>query len=395
MKSVLKKGYLLGLLLWIFLVIGIVSITNWLTINTKSDDSEQKVILHSLYLSGNVDDEVLIWTTSGMENLNVFNWLSVWWDVEWTYSTIGWGLNNKISSSAFWWGVWWWTNNEVRNWDNSVVGGGLSNKVAWGNSVVVWWSNNTSFEGWIVLWWSWNSAYNNWVVLGGYWNRANWENSLVLWSGSEWLANSFAWNSAPQSNMARINADSWVLVWTYNPIDGVSLVVNWPVKLGSGSNVPWAINLNSSWCIMIYDGEISHALGRSSKSVCGVASWCQFGRTFLQNWDIVTGYDVSYASSCNLHTIRVKCENWRLKEVQWLWHWDIYPYCYDVSTKNWPRERCDANGDWTTYYPHDFGNLVYVCARDRVCLIPSCDFNWDGECNIGDDNDYNKNNRCL
>ena len=62
MKSILKKGYSLGLLLlWMFFVIWFISIANGsiTIIKTAPDDSEHKVVLHSLYLSGD-SEEILL-----------------------------------------------------------------------------------------------------------------------------------------------------------------------------------------------------------------------------------------------------------------------------------------------------------------------------------------------
>ncbi len=322
MKSVLEKGYLLGLsLLWIFLIVGIVSVVNWLTIKTSPEEFEHKIMLHSLYLSGN-SNEVLMWTTSEEVNLKISNWLSVWWKVEWSMSSIGWGSGNNVSSSI-WWGIWWWKKNRVK-WHYSAIGGWENNVTNWDNSVVIWWYRNKVFSGWIVLWWQ-ESQPTNGAVLGWSGNKAM-INSLVLGQGAEWEANSFAWNGKAGLNTAMINADSWVLIWTAYPINGVSLVVSWSVKLGNGSDVVWAIKYNNSWCIVMYDGYTSHALGRSSKSVCEEGSWCQFGSALLQNGDIVTGYTVPYSTGCSTKIkTGVQCNNWNFSQ-------QIYPYCYNISS---------------------------------------------------------------
>ena len=164
MKSVLKKSYLLGLsLLWIFLIVGFVSIVNWLIIKTTPEESEHRVMLHSLYLDGDVD-EVLIWTTTDVESLNILNWLSVWWDMKWKLGSIGWGSGNEILSSSYWWGIWWWNSNRINGWKYVVIGGWESNRAQWDNSVVVWWYNWKSENWWVVLWWLNGMGKRWWVV---------------------------------------------------------------------------------------------------------------------------------------------------------------------------------------------------------------------------------------
>ena len=329
MKSVLKKSYLLGLLLlWIFLIVGFISITNWnwnVIINTAPDDSEHRVMLHSLYLKEDVDDAFMR-TDTGEKNLKVLDWLAVWGTVSLgSMSSIVWWTGNKITS-AIWWGIWWWITNFVNLWSYSVIGGGNINKTYGDNSVAVWGYNWTARNGWVVLWWENGSGGIRWVVLGGSSNTA-WENSLAFWKNARWEKNSFAWNDKAEANTARINADSWVLIWTYNPIDGVSLVVSWSVKLGSGKAGRWAINYNGNWCITMYDWKNSHVLGKKSSKEpsCGVSSWCKFGGVLLQNWDVVTGYTVSYSTNCNEKRVKITCENWNLL-------WWLYPYCYDISS---------------------------------------------------------------
>ena len=299
-------------------------------------------------------------------------------------SSVGWWMDNKVKIWALGWGIWWWLNNSIRSF-YTVIGGGSSNSTTWYNSVVVGWDTNKAYSWWVVLWWKLNRAYSWWVVLWWLSNNAKWENSLVLWRYAKWHENSFAWSGEAQPNMARINADSGVLIWTVTPVDGVSLVINWSIKLSKWSDITWAITMNDSWCMTVYDWKSAHALG-SSESVCGVASWCQFGSTLLQNWDVVTGYDVSYATNCDVRTVQVKCENWRLKEVQGLWKGGVYPYCYNTSSMG--RGNLDVDGNGIVYYAQDFG-LVNSCGVASKCLVPSCDVNWDGWCNVSDVNYYN------
>ena len=373
MKSVVKKSRLLLLSLIWFLVIWFVSVAVWITIiNTSPDDSEHKVTLHSLFLEGNVTNEDLIGVESGKENLDINNWLIVGTgNMQWQgeLSSIWWWSDNAIWS-IHGWGIWWWKTNTVSGWYYSVIGGGADNQTNWSNSVVVWWKTNKVFNGWIVLWWMSNTG-TNWIVLGGYKNQAM-VNSLVLWKKATWNANSFAWNSQAEPSSARIKADSWALIWTYNAVNGVSLVVNWSVKLDDGSDIEWAIRLNRSWCLTMYDGH-THVLGKSSKSVCGVASWCQFGSTLLQDWDIVTGYIVSYSTNCSGQRTQVQCNHWELSRP-------VYPYCYNIDSNpvrnGGGRNRCDINGDWGIEI--DDLNMIINCVHLGVCSN-NWDLNEDGK----------------
>lgn len=336
MKFIMKKSYLLFLsLLWLFLMVWIVSITNWILtkIETNLDEAdEHKVILHSLYLSGEKDDEVLMGTITGVDSLNLFNWLVVvTGDDIWggKFSTIGWWLNNKIYSSVIGWGIWWWTMNIIESWVESAIGGGSDNKANWIGSMIVWGQGCYVDSWWIVLWWSYNHAFEGGVVLWGSGNVAR-RNSLILWQNASWWDGSFAWNAEANNGAARINADSWVLIWTYGPINGVSLVVGWSVKLSNGNDVAWAIRFNGSWCLTVYDGSNSHILGKSSESNCAVESWCQFGWVLIQNGDFVTGYSVSYSTDCSAALITgIVCEDWLLS---WWSESTIYPYCYGIDS---------------------------------------------------------------
>ena len=397
MKSILKKGYSLGLLLlWIFFVVWFISIVNGSVtiVKTAPDDSEHKVVLHSLYLSGS-SNEVLLWTTTGVESLGVYNWLIVSsggnvGDV--ALSSVGWWDANSIVAWAFWWGIWWWYNNEIGSF-YTAIGGWESNKTDWYNSVVVGWISNNAYIGWVVLWWNSNNAYTGWVVLWWRNNRTKWENSLVLWRVAQWFENSFAWNGVAHPNTARINADSGVLIWTVNPIDGVSLVVNWSIKLNKWSDITWAITMNDSWCITVYDWKNVHALG-SSESACGVASWCQFGSTLLQNWDVVTGYVRPYDYSCSDSEVNVVCENWKISlpgdEI------NIYPYCYEISSDFGGGEIsysniCDINSDGI-FDITDIVSYNFTYCRNLIMnwweYDAHCDINWDGYLELPDLNSY-------
>jgi len=392
MKSILKKCYSLGLLLlWMFLVIWFISMANWsiTIINTAPDDSEHKVTLHSLYLSGN-SDEILLWTTTGMESLRVFNWLiassggDIWGA---TLSSDVWWFTNKMIGGGFWLGIWWFFN-KVKNWLYAAIGGGDNNMAIWKNSVIVWWSQGKAYTGWVVLWWLYNEA-GGWVILWWRRSQATWENSLVLWYAAKWHENSFARSGEAQPNKARINANSGVLIWTVNPIDGVSLVVSWSVKLSKWTNITWSITLNDSWCITVYDWKSSHALGNSSESTCGVASWCQFGSTFLQNWDVVTGYMVSYDNDCGFWQLSAKCDNWKIKSEKAGWYWAIYPYCYNVDNPNIKGvtlTKWDVNGDGVVMLAQDCMAINdYILGHIDRCP-PSCDLNGDGQINNADIN---------
>ena len=337
MKHILKKTCLLWLsLLFIFSIvwfIGVTNLVNWengVTINTNPTSDLHRPSLYSLFLSGDVSQS---WMASLSNNfLSVLNWLIVWdknnANDELNYVFIGWGIDNSVKSDYawIWWGsgnsvsgqwgaIGWWRKNEV-NWNYWVVVWGYSNEAS-DNGVVIWWQGLTGKNGWVVLWWEKNVA---------------WSESLVLWKNARWGDYSFARNKGAGNNEAWINADNWVLIWTYDVKPWVALVVSGAIELSKKSNEPvdmWEMR-NNNWCIEVNDGGSRHVLGKTSESKCSAGAWCIFGKTKMQDGDTLVGYTKSYIDGdCEDVAREVKCDNWNLSI-------DAYPYCYVISPASNP-----------------------------------------------------------
>jgi hypothetical protein len=227
--------------------------------------------------------------------------------------------------------------------DNAAIGWGMDNSILWENWVVAGWSTNKWGEGWVVLWWSSNVATG--VVL--WWkNNSVDKDWLAMWQWAIWKEWSFVWNDSADkvtaiSNSARIWAQKWVLIGTYTPKDGVSLVVNWPVKLWDADdsvlNVPWEIR-SKNGCLYAFDGNGWHVLGNASAGNCNdlqLAKTCKFGRILLQQWDLAEAYSMIYHSSngCEANKTDVVCTDGHLVPVNG-WEADkyIYPSCYNLDT---------------------------------------------------------------
>lgn len=345
MKNVLRKSYLLWLsLLLFFSVILFLNVTNGVVINTKPIKLHESS-LYWLYLSG-VDEHEDSWLNIGVGNefLSVLNWLIIWnFHDQWSTSkfiTIWWWSGNAVKSDNAWIG--WWQRNTVNGFSERwAIWWWNGNTVDWIGWVVVWWASNVAGNLGAVLWWRKNKIKGDgmfWVVL--WWSgNVVWNNGLVLWKNSDWGSDSFSWNNPEVwERGAGINADSWVLIWTYNPKESVALVVGWAVKLWKNQEPVsrWEID-NKEWCIKVHDWASVHVLGKTSESEsqCGAGKWCQFGRTMMQHGDKITttssvikAYKKPYSTGCVNERIEVTCNNWNLESSQ---SSTIYSYCYTIS----------------------------------------------------------------
>jgi hypothetical protein len=277
-------------------------------------------------------------------------------DKSWLIVVGGWQSNTITSSDQS--GIAWGYGNVINGQDNAAIGGGNGNHVSWEIGVVAWWKGNTSEKGWVVLWWQSNTAngkLQDGVIIGGIvlWWKGNTAgvNGLAMWQWAIWGDWSFVWNDdavntvTAASNSARIWAQNWVLIGTYTPKDGVSLVVNWPVQIWNNNSV-WATA--TAWeirsvegCLYAYDGDSWHILGKSSVGDCknkmtNLANTCEFGRVLLQEWDKVDAYSMRYHPSYGCETSDVKtkvvCTNWQLiPENGGDANKYIYPSCYNLS----------------------------------------------------------------
>ena len=326
MKQIVNKKYFFGLfLLSVFLMVWIVSVTNWQTVieMNNSGIKEHIVRLHSLFLwNSNVNDTVSMKINTWENFLSISGWLAVW-------------SNHSVGPDAVYSAIGWWSGNSLYGEGN------------W----IVWWAGN-SVDGKYSLigWWEGNSIdAENSVILWGQGNKANWRNSLVLWQKAEWNTWSFAWSAKVSNpNSARIDTKSGVLIWTYTPIDWVKLVISWAVSLtdaySTGLWIWWEIKVVNG-CIYAYDGEIWQVMWKSSRQSdhCGgEIQACQFWETLLYPWDTVYAYK-NFWSSNSCSSIKVMCSGWNLVDASGN-TWTYYPYCYEISWNNW------WNGWWSNWW---------------------------------------------
>ena len=176
------------------------------------DDSVNlpNVLVHSLFLWSD-SKKAHVYMSGESKVLRIWSWL-MFRDLD---IGIGWWSGNKIENGVdFTKVIGWWENNKVFD-------------EMW---VVVWWRNNIVNNMWVVIWWDSNKSDESGIVLGWYKNVSK-DYGLPFWSEATAQIKSFSWNSSSVENQAVIEAASWVLIWTYNPVTGVNLVVNWAVKI--------------------------------------------------------------------------------------------------------------------------------------------------------------------
>ena len=370
MKKISKKSILSWLaLLWVTLIIWFV---NALLIDIDNSVDLPNVRFHSLFLWSSS----LLYMSGDSKALRIWSWLMFW------------GLDV---------GIGWWSGNKIMNGVNPT-------------KVIGWWEDNHSYE-WVVVWWFHNEA-NNWVVvwwfenqatestiLGWLNNRTLLGNSLAFWSGALAYEYWFSWNSdiSDESKMARIDAESGVLIWTYNPVTGVNLVVNWAVKIWwkkiEEGGVKGEIRA-VSWCYYAFDGSNWHVINDWDITDCGEfgLDWaCKFGNVLYSSGEVVIGYTEPYALECV--KIAWQCIWWSI--FSWSEILNIYPYCYELdggwSSSPWSLE-WDLNGDGE-FNIADINYFFYKCYGMMMGILPydaeafdECDLNDDWEINIADVN---------
>lgn len=342
MKNTFKKSGLIWFsFLFAFWMFSFANLTNGVIIETSPTASNQHTTrVYSLYL-WDIDNTNASWirVQAGKKYLDLWNWINVWkkWEVNNINNTlvaVGWWGKNSIGWDNSW--IAGWYNNTVNN-TNSAIGWWRNNTTNWDKSVVAWGYYNSASAWGVALWWDHTTANGNGVALWGSNNTAG-TNSLVLWSKSTWNEWSFVWsdgvaNISATSNSARIDAQDWVLIWTYQKIPWVKLVVKWPVKIGgdnSSSWIQWEIRV-IGWCVFAYDSASRrHVLWRASWASCWEPATCVFGKTLLQQWDKVKAYKYAFTTdNCDSATASawVTCTaGWTLSPAGY-----VYPYCNKVS----------------------------------------------------------------
>ena len=354
MRHALKLVILSGIAVFfgVFLSVAF-NVTNGGTITITPSDllNPHRVRLKSLNLSRNLQDtgyyelavrwldsfDILTWLVVGSGTTSITGGAAV---------MVGWWDNNHINLSDSAWIVWWW-DNKINNSQDAVIWGGYKNEIAWKKSVVWGWYHNIgNSDGWIILGWDNNYLFSSSIVLWWQWHYAsNANNNLLLGKNTNInnIERSFVWGGEddscqPSANeSATLCAPKWILIWTYNGITGVNLVVNGAVKIGSAELWEWSaweIKM-INWCFYAYNGSRWYVFGKSSKAsgICNAVTLgktCKFGKIELQEWDVVVGYSVPYANDCkSVEKRNVKClSSWSLSE-------NVYSYCYKMEGVRW------------------------------------------------------------
>lgn len=345
MKNISKILVLSGsLMLASVFAVSLVSVTNGAWIDIGNIVSPSHIIrLTDLYLSTTGNSA---WMEVWNQKIRLLNWMVVYSGTYrvWPYAQmamIWWWDANEVRSSKVW--IVWWYSNKVMS-DNSVIGGWRWNVIDnWSTSVIAWWIYNTA-SWWVIVWWWENSvADGGSVVLWGTSNSSQWENGLVLGSGAKGADKSFSRNDGGDdynvwSGSARIDASNGLLIWTYQPRNGINLVISGAIRIWKSSGtgaVAWEIMM-SWWCFYAYDGEKWYVLGKDSVWSCGgwemdMSMMCRFGSVLLQEWDRVTAYSTPYSPDCDtIKNDNVYCTWWQLVAQGWSTDY-IYPNCYAIS----------------------------------------------------------------
>ena len=333
MKKASKLGYLLWLpvLVWAFMLCIINVVNGDVSIRIPAPGYLHRSLLFSLSLWRTEADANV---TVDVDNrlLNVSNWIVMWENNDVAnsvnYASIWWWKGNYIAASVEKSGIWWWNGNAIGS-SFSVIWWWSGNSINWGNSqanAIAWWASNITQAGGTVVGWLWNNAKGTWVILWWQNNSFDGDGSMILWSDSQWGKWSFSWNSSISQNYsAIIMATGGALIWTYETVSWVNLVVDWAVKLWNNS-IEWMageIRLQS-WCFYGYDGSQWHVINRWLWNQCfDNEITCKFGSTVLYPGDSVWAYTSPYSDDCVLQ--RVTCyDDWTLWDGD-----DYYPYCHD------------------------------------------------------------------
>lgn len=337
------------------LFVGIFGIANGVTIKTINMDASDLLNNHRVHVKS-----LNLWTWSdyyevavkGLESFNISDWLVVWRENTksngWLNVAVGWWTKNEVKWNSVW--IVWGNSNKITigEQNNAVIGGWLSNTSNWGESVIWWGRSNIIKEGggWIILGWYQNSAYMDNVVLWWFKNQSFWTNSWILWNNAKASLSSFSWNDGQEIQMiwesgknANIRASAGILIWTYDVLTWVNLVVNGAVQIWDSSTswVGWEVKMVNG-CLYAYDGNHWHVLGKNSEvawncNTINTGDVCKFGKVELQAWDRVIAYSQPYAVNCNKNTIAqtVTCSGWVLLTNGWDTKY-TYPSCYTVSS---------------------------------------------------------------
>ena len=342
MKHTSKLAYLLWLpvLVWLS-ALSIINVVNWdVSIRVPSIWDLHRAQLKSLYLwKTSTSDVANVKLNVNETQLLVSNWLVIWQNTDVgddAFVFVGWWQNNSISGSHSgigWWSgntisssfsvIWWWKSNSI-SWDDSQV-----NAIAWGNL-------NSTQAGWTVVGGKNNGINGTWVIVWWLNNKINGDGSLALWANSNWGNWTFSWNGPFVYDYAAvIMASGGTLIWTYDPITWVNLVVDGAVKIWT-AEIGWAageIRMKDG-CFCVYNGHRWYTINKWLEEQCDCnGSWCVLAghedNPYLP-WDTVRMFKEPAGLVC--HEVILNCRS------------DWYFWCLGSE--------CSSNVtlDWSEYY---------------------------------------------
>lgn len=348
MKKASKLGYLLWLpiLIWvaIFFTINIVNGDVSITIPSPMDLHRPQLRTLSLW-------KTETWAQVGVDvennRLNISHWLIIWQSngVEGgaNYVSIGWWRENYIASVEKS-GIWWWNNNKIYS-SSSVIWWWSGNSISWDNSqvsAIAWGLSNKTQAWWIIVGWAGNQANGTWVIVWWQNNSVNGDGSLVLWSNSWGWKWSFSWNNSDvQDYSAVIMTSKGTLIWTYEPVTWVNLVVDGAVKVWT-NQIEWVageIRMQSG-CFYAYDGSIWYVINKWLWNECiNTNMSCVWDYEELQPGDSVLAWISPISLNCPIEEVTLTClSNWTfwciwdacISDITPRWD-EYYHVCYDVG----------------------------------------------------------------
>lgn len=392
MKYTSKLAYLLWLplLTWVVALCSMNVVSSEVRIPVPRMGDIHRAHLNSLYLWNTESSDASIEVNVYGRRFNVLNWLIMWQgnsvlSDDATLVTIWWWRSNTISD-VIQSGIWWWESNIITT-SFSVIWWWRGNTTEWENrtedhlGTIAWWTSNKTTHWWTVVWWKNNEAQNWWIVIGWQDNISD-SYGVALWQNSYSKYGSFSWNSSDtKDNSAVIVASGWILIWTYEPISWVNLVVEGAMQISANDSdewIIWEIRMKDG-CFYGYDGNFWHVINKNPWDGCPNIT-CVFWTTLLQEWDSVQAYSQSYAEDCSGAIVDITCNSdWSL--------WDggtYYPYCYNL-TNNWVLSEgnrwsnaCDvqigeeritiADGESMVFYDLPYGTTTSSCDSHRYTI---------------------------
>lgn len=148
-------------------------------IGTDNPDAKLQVIGN--FMGGDINNTILGvnssiwgWGTSLYPNNIIGNYSFIWW----------WIQNNNEWQYGF---IWWWNTNTI-NWTKSSIIGWSNNTITWFWDVIAGWDQNTiSWVSNFIWWWFYNTIdiWNRSVIVGGQSNTIKWGELSTIAGGGD------------------------------------------------------------------------------------------------------------------------------------------------------------------------------------------------------------------